>query len=197
MHPSIVRRVDRGHVLMSDGCVARAPAPVSHAPAPRHSLEDNGLNDQAKQAVKDAAGSGVSIALGSGVSIASGAFDEQAIEQDLEGFDEKDLEGFDENESESHSESGSALGKAVVAMGEAVAMLQDMLPAVLALGSEERLLDTLGATVVCGNGSFRAYDLIHRLVTDGLLQSSHTELALRVEERVSIMRTLPAASILG
>ena len=159
MLPSIVRRLDRGHVLMSDGWVARAPAPVSHAPAPRHSLEDNGLNDQAKQAVKDAAGSGVSIAFG--------AFDEQAMEQ------------------------------GAVAMGEAVAMLQDMLPAVLALGSEERLLDTLGATVVCGNGKFSAFDLIDRLVTDGLLQSSHTELALRLDERVSVIRTLPAASILG
>ena len=35
-------------------------------------------------------------------------------------------------------------------LDEAVAMLQDMLPAVL-LGSEDSLLDTLGATVVCGN----------------------------------------------
>ena len=74
-------------------------------------------------------------------------------------------------------------------------MLQDMLPAVLALGSEDRLLDTLGATVVCGNGKFSAFDLIHRLVTDGLLQSSHTELALRLEERVSVIRMLPAASL--
>ena len=78
---------------------------------------------------------------------------------------------------------------------ECVTMLsQDMLSAVLALGSEDRLLDTLGATVVCGNGSFSAFDLIHRLVTDGLLQSSHTELALRLEERVSVIRTLPAAA---
>ena len=29
MLPSIVRRVDRGHVLLSDGWVARAPAPIS------------------------------------------------------------------------------------------------------------------------------------------------------------------------
>ena len=105
--------------------------------------------------------------------------------------------------SESHSESGSArhpdtrTAMGAVAMGEAVAMLQDMLPAVLALGSEDRLLDTLGATVVCGNGKFSAFDLIDRLVTDGLLQSSHTELALRLDERVSVIRTLPAASILG
>ena len=31
MLPSIVRRVDRGHVLLSDGWVARAPAPISAA----------------------------------------------------------------------------------------------------------------------------------------------------------------------
>ena len=29
MPPSIVRRMDRGHVLLSDGWVARAPAPIS------------------------------------------------------------------------------------------------------------------------------------------------------------------------
>ena len=63
MPPSIVRRVDRGHVLLSDGWVARAPAPISHprATSPRHSLGNNNLNDQSMQAVKDAAGSGVSI----------------------------------------------------------------------------------------------------------------------------------------
>ena len=62
MSPSIVRRMDRGHVLLSDGWVARAPAPISPPlRPPRRSLEDNGLNEQAKQAVKDAAGSGVSI----------------------------------------------------------------------------------------------------------------------------------------
>ena len=60
-------------------------------------------------------------------------------------------------------------------LDEAVAMLRDMLPAIL-LGSEDSLLDTLGATVVCDNGSFTALDLIHRLVTGGLLMSSHTEL---------------------
>ena len=72
-------------------------------------------------------------------------------------------------------------------------MLQDMLPAVL-LGSEDSLLDTLGATVVCGNGSFTALDLIHRLVTGGLLMSSHTELTLRLQERVSVIQRLPAAA---
>ena len=62
MPPCVVRRMDRGHVLLSDGWVARAPAPIS-APCdpPHHSLFGNWLNDEAKQAVKDAAGSGVSI----------------------------------------------------------------------------------------------------------------------------------------
>ena len=58
MPPSIVRRVDRGHVLLSDGWVARAPAPLW---PPRRSLRGNGLNNQAEQAVTDAAGSGVQI----------------------------------------------------------------------------------------------------------------------------------------
>ena len=64
MPPSIVRRVDHGHVLLSDGWVARAPAPIS-APCdpPRHSLRYNYLNEKAMQAVRDAAGSGVSITL--------------------------------------------------------------------------------------------------------------------------------------
>ena len=63
MPPSIVRRMDRGHVLLSDGWVARAPAPIS-APLlpPRHSLQYNGLDDKAEQVLRDAAGSGVSIA---------------------------------------------------------------------------------------------------------------------------------------
>jgi len=63
MLPSIVRRVDRrGQVFLSDGWVARAPAPISPPLRPvRHSLEYNGLGNQAKKAVKDAAGSGVSI----------------------------------------------------------------------------------------------------------------------------------------
>ena len=60
MPPSIVRRVDRGHVLLSNGWVARAPAPVWR---PRRSLRWNNLSDKAKQAVKDAAGSGVDITL--------------------------------------------------------------------------------------------------------------------------------------
>ena len=56
MPPSIVRRVDRGHVLLSDGWVARAPAPISPPlRPPRHSLQYNGLNNKAKQAVKKAA----------------------------------------------------------------------------------------------------------------------------------------------
>ena len=63
MLPSIVRRVDRGHVLLlSDGWVARAPAPISPPMRPlRHSLQYNNLDEKAKKAVEDAAGSGVSI----------------------------------------------------------------------------------------------------------------------------------------
>ena len=62
MLPSIVRRVDRGHVLLSDGWIARAPAPISPPlRSPRHSLQYNNINDEAIQAVKDAAGSGVDI----------------------------------------------------------------------------------------------------------------------------------------
>ena len=57
--PSIVRRMGRGHVLPSDGWVACAPLQrPSHPPLrpPRRSLQENFLNDQAKQAVRDAAG---------------------------------------------------------------------------------------------------------------------------------------------
>ena len=62
MLPSIVRCVDRSHVLLSDGWVARAPAPISPPMRPlRHSLQFNNLDEKAKKAVKDAAGSGVSI----------------------------------------------------------------------------------------------------------------------------------------
>ena len=67
MHPSIVRRVDRGHILLQTGGL-RGPtrcSRVAHTPTPvwppRRRLSDNRLNDQAKQAVKDAAGSGVDI----------------------------------------------------------------------------------------------------------------------------------------
>ena len=61
MPPSIVRRVDRGHVLLPNGWVARAPAPVWPTPPSRRSLAGNSLNNQTKQAVKRAAGSGVQI----------------------------------------------------------------------------------------------------------------------------------------
>ena len=60
MLPSIVRRVDRGHVLLSDGWFS-GPVYPPHTPL-RRSLQSKHLDDQAKQAVKDAAGSGVSIA---------------------------------------------------------------------------------------------------------------------------------------
>ena len=65
MPPSIVRRVHRGHVLLSNGWVARAPRSCVAHPTPvwppRRSLQVNSLNDQAKQAIKGAAGSGVRI----------------------------------------------------------------------------------------------------------------------------------------
>ena len=53
MPPSIVRRKDRGHVLLTDGWVARAPAPIS-APCdpPRHSLRYNGFDEIVMQAVR-------------------------------------------------------------------------------------------------------------------------------------------------
>jgi hypothetical protein len=62
MLPSIVNRVDRGHVLLSDGWVARASAPILPPMRPLcHSLQCNNLDEKAKKAVKVAAGSGVSI----------------------------------------------------------------------------------------------------------------------------------------
>ena len=65
MPPSIARRVDRGHVLLSDrrtgGSRVLPRAHLIPLRPPYHSLRDNYLNDQAKQALKDAAGSGVDI----------------------------------------------------------------------------------------------------------------------------------------
>ena len=65
MLPPIVRRVDCGHVLVPDGWITRAPVYPPHplVISPSHSVKFNGLDDQAKQAIKDAAGSGVFIAL--------------------------------------------------------------------------------------------------------------------------------------
>ena len=67
MPPSIVRRVDRGHILLQTGGL-RGPtrcSRVAHTPTPvwppRRSLRSNWLNNKAEQAVKDAAGSGVDI----------------------------------------------------------------------------------------------------------------------------------------
>eukprot|EP00964_Phaeocystis_antarctica_P066745 scaffold40398_cov54-Phaeocystis_antarctica.AAC.1 len=52
MLPSIVRRVDRGHVLLcrTGGSVL----PYTHLTPLRRSLQYSHLDDQAKQAVKDA-----------------------------------------------------------------------------------------------------------------------------------------------
>ena len=66
MLPSIVRRVDCGHFLLPYGWITRAPVYPPHplVISPSHSVKFNGLDDQAKQAIKDAAGtSGVFIAL--------------------------------------------------------------------------------------------------------------------------------------
>ena len=59
MLPSIVRRVDRSPVGRLGRACAR-PHLSSLRPL-RHSLASNNLNNEAKQAVKDAAGSGVDI----------------------------------------------------------------------------------------------------------------------------------------
>ena len=54
--PSIVRCVDRGHVLLSGGWVARAPAPTSPPlRPPRRSIRFNYLTKKAKKVVRDAA----------------------------------------------------------------------------------------------------------------------------------------------
>ena len=65
MLPSIVRRVDCGHFLLPYGWITRAPVYPPHplVISPSHSVRHNCLDDQAKQAIKDAAGSGVFIAL--------------------------------------------------------------------------------------------------------------------------------------
>ena len=65
MLPPIVRRVDCGHFLLPYGWITRAPLYPPHplVTSPSHSLMFNYLDDQAKQAIKDAAGSGVFIAL--------------------------------------------------------------------------------------------------------------------------------------
>ena len=69
MPPSIVRRVHRGHVLLSNGWVARAPRSSVVHPTPvwppRRSLRSNDLTDPIKgdltDLIKGAAGSGVRI----------------------------------------------------------------------------------------------------------------------------------------
>ena len=65
MLPSTVHRVDCGHFLLPYGWITRAPLYPPHplVTSPSHSLMFNYLDDQAKQAIKDAAGSGVFIAL--------------------------------------------------------------------------------------------------------------------------------------
>ena len=62
MLPSIVRCVDRGHVLLSDGGGSTRMLPYTPCDLARRSLRVNNFHDKAKQIVSDAAGSGVSIA---------------------------------------------------------------------------------------------------------------------------------------
>ena len=57
MLPSIVRRVDRGHASWIASWIAR----ITPLWPPHRSLENNNLDDQAKQAIKDAAISGIEI----------------------------------------------------------------------------------------------------------------------------------------
>ena len=65
MLPSIVRRVDCAHFLLPYGWITRAPVYAPHplVTSSSHSVTYNHLDDQAKQAIKDAAGSDVFIAL--------------------------------------------------------------------------------------------------------------------------------------
>ena len=58
MEPTCIRCLDREHVLLTNGWVARVPL----AP-PCRSLQNNRLNDDAKQALRAAAGSGVELIL--------------------------------------------------------------------------------------------------------------------------------------
>ena len=58
MEPTCIRRLDREHVLLPNGWVARVPL----AP-PCRSLQINSLNEATKQALRAAAGSGVELIL--------------------------------------------------------------------------------------------------------------------------------------
>ena len=58
MEPTCIRRLDREHVLLPNGWVARVPL----AP-PCRSLQTNRLNDAAKQALRAAARRGVKLIL--------------------------------------------------------------------------------------------------------------------------------------
>ena len=58
MEPTCIRRLDREHVRLTNGWVARVPL----AP-PCRSLQNNRLNAAAEQAMRAAAGSGVKLIL--------------------------------------------------------------------------------------------------------------------------------------
>ena len=63
MLPSIPRGPSGGHVLLSAGGGSRVLPRTQITPLwpPRRSLQHNGLNEQTKQAIKDAAGTGIEI----------------------------------------------------------------------------------------------------------------------------------------
>ena len=62
MQPTVLRRIDRGHVLMSDGWAVRLPLKSLASPfVCDRSLQSNGLNDDAKRALQEAAGERVKL----------------------------------------------------------------------------------------------------------------------------------------
>ena len=71
-------------------------------------------------------------------------------------------------------------------------MLRDMMPALIE--QEETLIETLCASVCSGAGSFTAFQLVHKLVTEGLLPNAMAGIALRLQERVLHVQNAPAAA---
>ena len=79
-----------------------------------------------------------------------------------------------------------------VTLDEAAGMLRDMMPALIE--QEETLIETLCASVCSGAGSFTAFQLVHKLVTEGLLPNAMAGIALRLQERVLHVQNAPAAA---
>ena len=71
-------------------------------------------------------------------------------------------------------------------------MLRDLMPALIE--QEETLIETLCASVCSGAGSFTAFQLVHKLVTEGLLPNAMAGIALRLQERVQHVQNAPAAA---